>query len=66
MAMATGNHVRLKTGGKIVVVTGQSGSTVNWTYADGSGSGSFDETLLMTPKTDNDLFITGRNKVGLY
>jgi len=65
MAIATGAHVKLSTGGKTVVVTGQVGTVTSWACPDGT-SGTYEETLIRPIQGDNPVYSNGRNKVGLY
>ena len=66
MAIATGSTVKLFTGGRSVVVTGQVGSVVSYQTLDGAMTGSYEESLIRPPRVDGESIITGRNKVGLY
>ncbi len=63
--IATGAHVKLATGGKTVVVTGQVGTVTSWVCNDGT-SGSYDESLIRPIQGDNPRYDTPRTKVGLY
>ena len=65
MAIATGQHMKLATGGKTVVATGQAGTVVSWVAPDGT-SGSYDESLIRPMQGDNPRYDTPRTKVGLY
>jgi hypothetical protein len=66
MAIAVGARVKPMTGGRTLIVTGQVGSVVSWITGDGALTGSFEESLVKSIRTDGDPIITGRNKVGLY